>query len=271
MAKEEAGQDTWFQTPRVWGGEADEVTLSDCLISDPTRVGRGNLMIWTITRNSVSDPTRVGRGRSGPSATSSASFRPHACGEGQQRQARAGTGRLSDPTRVGRGNEPWPFPSWEEFQTPRVWGGECENLDCLNARISDPTRVGRGNSSVATGRPSCFRPHACGEGPHSHLSGCRMRISDPTRVGRGRRPRPGPAAAHLSDPTRVGRATWHLRAWSWTRLLRLPARIPRHARVAAAPGHQTPRVWGAFFIDGRGIPRPYTSSVSINYSLLPTH
>ncbi len=55
---------------------------------------------------------------------------------------------------------------------------------------------------------------------------------------------------------------------------------------------QTPRVWGGemsfvtprnkmqfrphacgerFFIDGRGVPRPYSSSLRVNYSLLPTH
>jgi hypothetical protein len=71
-----------------------------------------------------------------------------------------------------------------------------------------------------------------------------MRISDPTRVGRGMGFIFGVVMLTFSDPTRVGRATWHLLAWSWIRHLCLPEQIPRHARVASAPGHQTPRVWG---------------------------
>ncbi len=75
-----------FQTPRVWGKAKDwQGQRAHERISDPTRVGRGELLKMLLMAWSY--------------------FRPHACGE------RSTAGAL-DKQPLG-------------FQTPRVWGEVC--------------------------------------------------------------------------------------------------------------------------------------------------
>ncbi len=109
------------------------------------------------------------------------------------------------------------------FQTPRVLGAMHERARYTSplliidqgqlttstyslitgALAPDPTRVGRGSTWSAQ-RASWlrFRPHACGERDNNEEFGGWM---------------------FFQTPRVWGEATWHLRAWSWNRLIRLPA------------------------------------------------
>jgi hypothetical protein len=51
-----------FQTPRVWGGGRAVITEVPAEISDPTSVGRGDIVYAPALYVLVSDPTSVGRG-----------------------------------------------------------------------------------------------------------------------------------------------------------------------------------------------------------------
>ena len=106
---------------------------------------------------------------------------------------------------------------------PHACGGGLKLYDYgLITDVSDPTRVGEGTKSgwwlILIG----FRPHACGGGKMM-IEPVRHMLFQTPRVWGGR---PGTCVPGHGQDT-----------------CDFQQRIPRHARVASATGHQTPCLW----------------------------